>query len=67
MTIPFSSAIQYMQWDEINCCRCEKYDKCDIQDELAMATMSMTRDIPDEIAKRAGLPGYKCLEKEIDS
>ena len=66
MIHPFANGSAYMAWDERNCCNCKRYDRCQLQNELTFATMTLTGEISDDIARRAGLPGDVCLEIEAE-
>jgi hypothetical protein len=57
---PFANGSQYMDWQECNCCRCEKYTEdgsgCEIDAALGEASWS-DGEVSDKIATRMGYPG----------
>ena len=65
-----NASISYVSWMEHNCFYCKKYDKDEVHPDICPIDEAITLyavggiPIPDEIAKRAGLPGYRCLEIE---
>jgi hypothetical protein len=65
MIEPFANAVQYVRWNENNCCHCKKYEKkpCEIDDALLIASAT-DGQVAEEIFDRMGGESGKC--KEMD-
>lgn len=71
---PFSSGAQRMDWQDANCCRCQKYTgqggSCEIDDAISLAACG-DGTVSAEIAKRMGYASplaycWECPEREGD-
>jgi hypothetical protein len=62
---PFANAIEYISWNNRNCCHCKKYktEECEIDTALMEASM-LDGQVSDEVFERMGGESGKC--KEMD-
>jgi hypothetical protein len=69
---PFSSGMQYLDWQDANCCRCQKCTgddgACEINDTISLAACG-DGTVSAEIAKRMGYASplaycWECPERE---
>ena len=71
--MPFWSACQFIDWQDINCCKCKKYNvyeekTCELELSMSLAALTdgeITPEFAERIGYQDGVYVWICSERDL--